>query len=149
MTNAVRHIEHKFLLKFSVFVLTLLIPQISSAVSINQRQFGAGAQVASSDAYDYYGEVPGTEGMDEMTVVSTLRHDIQLLDEEIATCERKRKGWVAATVVGGVGVVGTGVAALVQNSKIQDKKSELKNVQSNIESTKQDIKSAESRLNNM
>lgn len=121
------------------------IPQNSYSVAINERSFGAGNQTTGS--YDYNGEVPGTEGMDEMTVVKTLRHDIQLLDEEIATCERKRKGWVAATVVGGVGVVGTGVAALVQNSKIQDKKSELNRVQSDINTTKQDIETARQQLN--
>jgi len=154
MTNAVRHIECDFLSIFSVFVLTLFVSQISQSATISHRQFGSAGIVDpntqyTTTSYDYSGEIPGTEGMDEMSVVQTLRHDIQLLNEEIATCERKRKGWVAATVVGGVGVVGTGVAALVQNSKIQDKKSELKQVQSNVDSTKQDVKSAQSRLDNM
>ena len=96
--------------------------------------------------YDSSGDVPGTEGMSEMDVVSTLRHDIQLLDEEIMKCERKRKGWVAATVVGGVGVVGTGIGALVQHDKIQDKKSELQRIQSDVETTKQSVQDAERRL---
>lgn len=134
-------------IKCGLLSCLLFIPQFSYSVAITERQFGAGNQATGS--YDYYGEVPGTEGMDEMSVVSTLRHDIQLLDEEIAACERKRKGWVAATVVGGVGVVGTGVAALVQNSKIQDKKSELNRVQSDISATKQDIETARQKLNNM
>jgi len=154
MTNAVRHIDIKILSIFSVLFLTLFIPQISQGATVNHRQFGAASTVQSGTeyaiaSYDYSGEVPGTEGMDEMAVVQTLRHDIQLLDEEIATCERKRKGWVAATVVGGVGVVGTGVAALVQNSKIQDKKSELEQVKSNVASTKQSVQSAQSRFDNM
>jgi outer membrane murein-binding lipoprotein Lpp len=71
------------------------------------------------------------------------------LDEELRQCERKRKGWVAATVVGGVGVVGTGIAALVQNSKIQDKKAELKRVEGDVASAKEDVNRAQERLDKM
>lgn len=147
MTNEVRHIRHNFL--FSAFLfIALFIPQTLLAIAITERQFGAYPD-SESGSYGYSSEVPGTEGMDEMTVVSTLRHDIQLLDEEIMKCERKRKGWVAATVVGGVGVVGTGIGAIVQHNKIQDKKSELQQVQSNVADTKQSVHSAQERLNNM
>lgn len=133
---------------FFVFLISVLtVSQNSYSVELKQRQFGAGLQTAGTTGGVY--EVPGTEGMDEMQVVSTLRHDIQLLDEEIMKCERKRKGWVAATVVGGVGVVGTGIGAIVQHNKIQDKKSELQHVQSDVADTKQSIKDAENRLNNM
>ena len=135
--------------RFAIFVFlfsTILIPQDSYSIELKQRQFGAsGATGAAAGGY----EVPGTEGMSEMETIQTLRHDIQLLDEEIMKCDRKRKGWVAATVVGGVGVVGTGVAALVQNSKIQDKKSELKQVQSDLDSTKQDVRDAKQRFDDM
>ena len=92
-----------------------------------------------SNAVDVSAVVPGTEGMTEMEVVSTLRHDIELLDEEIRTCERKKKGWVAATVAGGVGVVGTGIGMLVQNSKIQDTKSNIERVNADIKSTQDEI----------
>ena len=135
--------------RFAIFVFlfsTILIPQDSYSIELKQRQFGA--SVATGAATGGY-EVPGTEGMSEMEAIQTLRHDIQLLDEEIMKCDRKRKGWVAATVVGGVGVVGTGVAALVQNSKIQDKKSELKQVKSDLESTNQDVRDAKQRFDNM
>ena len=87
----------------------------------------------------YATEVPGTEGMSEMQVISTLKKDIQLLDEEISACNRKRKGWTAATIVGGVGVVGTGVAALVQNSNRKEKKAEIEKVSGQISSTQQQI----------
>jgi hypothetical protein len=100
----------------------------------------------SSGTTTYTEEVPGTQGMDEMQVVSTLRHDIQLLDAEIAKCERKRKGWVTATVIGGVGAVGTGIAALVQHNKIQDKKADLQKVQSDIDAKKQEVQSANTKL---
>lgn len=136
--------------RFAIFVFlfsTILIPQDSYSIELKQRQFGASGAAADAAAGGY--EVPGTEGMSEMEAIQTLRHDIQLLDEEIMKCDRKRKGWVAATVVGGVGVVGTGVAAIVQNSKIQDKKSELKQVQSDLDSTKQDVRDAKQRFDNM
>ena len=87
--------------------------------------------------------------MTEMEVVATLKHDIDLLDEEIRQCERKRKGWVAATVAGGVGVVGTGIAALVQNSKIQDKKAELKRAEGDVAAAKESVKRAEDRLDRL
>ena len=112
---------------FGIFLMS----QNVFALATTQEQF-----IPANKAQDYSNEVPGTEGMDEMQVVSALKHDIQLLDEEIMKCERKRKGWVAATVVGGVGAVGTGVAALVQHNKIQDKKDELNKIQNDINSAK-------------
>ena len=153
MTNRVRQIGRIFShiaicgLIFSVF----LTPQESASVELKQRQFGAGLQspdaTGATGAYGgYVEEVPGTAGMSEMEVISTLRHDIQLLDEELRTCEKKRKGWVAATIVGGVGVVGTGVAALVQNSNIQEKKRELGKVTGEIADTKASIEEARDKL---
>lgn len=89
----------------------------------------------------YMEEVPGTEGMTEMQVISMLKKDIQTLDEELSQCNRKRKGWTAATVVGGVGVVGTGIAALVQNSNRKEKKAEIEKVSGQITQTDQQIQS--------
>ena len=133
-------------------MLVALLPQVVGAVALKKRQFGesTGVEVSYSD-YDYstMDYVPGADGMNEMDVVQTLRHDIQLLDEEIATCERKRKGWVAATIVGGVGVVGTGIAALVQNGKIQDKKAELDRVQKNVTSSEQELQQAKKELHDL
>ena len=147
LTNEVRQISRVFLSFgfFTLFISILFISQNSYSVELKQRQFGAGLQTVGTSG-GYVAQVPGTEGMDEMTVVQTLRHDIQLLDEEIMKCDRKRKGWVAATVVGGVGVVGTGVAAIVQHNKIQDKKFELQQVQSDIAGTKQSVKDASNLL---
>ena len=141
LTNVVRQIRQSSLhFSFITFLIsTILIPQITHAAP-KSREF-------ESNAMDVSLVVPGTEGMSEMEVVATLRHDIELLDEELRTCERKRKGWVAATVVGGVGVVGTGIGALVQNSKIQDKKSEIKRVDAEISSTESEIKNAKEKLN--
>lgn len=150
MTHCSNKCKYMQFSRFAIFVFlvsTILIPQDSYSIELKQRQFGATGAAADAASGGY--EVPGTEGMSEMETIQTLRHDIQLLDEEIMKCDRKRKGWVAATVVGGVGVVGTGVAAIVQNSKIQDKKSELKQVQSDLDSTKQDVREAKQRFDNM
>ena len=127
----------------AIIISVGLIPRGAHSVELKQRQLGD-PLYTDNVATTYSEEVPGTAGMDEMTVVQTLRHDIQLLDEEIMQCERKRKGWVAATVVGGVGALSTGIAALVQHDNIQDKKSELQRIQSDIESTKQGIRDASS-----
>lgn len=132
---------------FLAFLMLALVSPESYSIELKQRQFGAGLQTDGTGGY--VEEVAGTEGMSEIEVVQTLRHDIQLLDEEIMKCDRKRKGWVAATVVGGVGVVGTGIGAIVQHNKIQDKKAELGQVQGEVAGTKASIKDAENRLNNM
>ena len=46
-------------------------------------------------------------------------------------------------------MVGTGIAALVQNSKIQDKKAELKRVEGDVASAKEDVNRAQERLDKM
>ena len=124
---------------YVLIICAISLPQITH-VAPKSREF-------ESNAMDVSLVVPGTEGMSEMQVVATLKHDIELLDEELRTCERKRKGWVAATVIGGVGVVGTGIGALVQHSNIKDKKSEIERVQGEIDSTNAEIKDAKSKLN--
>jgi len=129
-------------LLLSVSVLMVALMPVLSYAEPKNRQF-------ESNALDVSAVIPGTEGMSEMEVIATLKHDIDVLDEELRQCERKRKGWVAATVVGGVGVVGTGIAALVQNSKIQEKKAELKRVEGDVASAKQDVERAQQRLDGM
>ena len=130
----------KILLSVSL-ILFGLTPVLTQAAPVG-RHF-------ESNELDVTAVIPGTEGMSEMEVIATLKHDIDVLDEELRQCERKRKGWVAATVVGGVGVVGTGIAALVQNSKIQDKKAELKRVEGDVASAKEDVNRAQERLDKM
>ena len=136
-----------FIAFFTIVVSVLFIPQYSYSASLTRRQFGAGVRTDATGA-QYVEEVPGTEGMSEMEVITTLRHDIQLLDEELAKCEKKRKGWVAATVVGGVGVLGTGIAAIAQGSKIKEQKTELQNVKGQIDETNRQINTATQKLNN-
>lgn len=124
---------------FTCLISFLFVPHISGAVMYNADGSVAGGMVTQQFGAYATEEVPGTEGMTEMQVISTLKKDIQLLDEEISACNRKRKGWTAATIVGGVGVVGTGVAALVQNSNRKEKKAEIEKVSGQINSTQMQI----------
>lgn len=134
-----------------MFVALCVVPGLSFGATLKQRQFGESTGGAYYSDYDYgaLDYVPGADGMSEMEVVSTLRHDIQALDEQIATCERKRKGWVAATVVGGVGVAATGIAAIVQHNKIQDKKAELERVKSDVIDAKKQVGEARQDLEDL
>ena len=75
------------------------------------------AAIVGTDRELSYGEKIG--------IVSTLEDDILILESEIKKCEKSKKGWIAATVIGSAGVVATGVAAGVQGAKIADKKEEL------------------------
>lgn len=94
---------------FTCLISFLFVPHISGAVVYNADGSVAGGIVTQQFGAYATEEVPGTEGMTEMQVISTLKKDIQLLDEEISACNRKRKGWTAATIVGGVGVVALGL----------------------------------------
>ena len=57
-------------------------------------------------------------------LVRELKEEIAQIDSEMIRCEKAKKGWVAATVVGGVGVAATGTAAIVQGIKINQQKKE-------------------------
>lgn len=59
-------------------------------------------------------------------LVRELRDEIQQIDSEMLRCEKAKKGWVAVTVVGGVGVAATGTAAIVQTVKANKQKSDTK-----------------------
>ena len=69
---------------------------------------------------------------EQQQIISTLENDNRLLDAEIDKCERKKKGWLAATIIGATGVVATGVAAGVQGKKLSDQKTELNQKQNEL-----------------
>jgi len=54
-------------------------------------------------------------------MVEELKKEIAQIDSESARCQKMKNGWIAATVVGGVGVVATGTAVIIQGSKLKDK----------------------------
>jgi hypothetical protein len=59
-----------------------------------------------------------------------LKSDIESIDSETTRCNKQKKGWTAATVVGSVGVAATGTAAIVQGVQTNKKKSELEDLKS-------------------
>jgi len=55
-------------------------------------------------------------------LVNELKEEIAQIDSEMVRCQKTKKGWVVATVVGGVGVAATGTAAIVQSVKMNQQK---------------------------
>lgn len=74
--------------------------------------------------------------MNKDEIIATLKNDIKAIDEQMAQCKKQKTGWTTATVIGGLGVVGTGISAIVQNSQIQTKKSELQTAQDELRNIK-------------
>lgn len=84
-----------------VFLSCLLMPGVFSAVA---------------DDVDL-----GAEIIYKYKLIEELKKEIAQIDSENARCQKMKNGWIAATVVGGVGVVATGTAAIIQGTKLKDK----------------------------
>ena len=97
-------------------------------------------------AMDYGAEDFDLQGMDEMEAISTLRADNLALDEQIKECEKQRKGWIAATVVGSAGVVGTGIGAIVQGKQIGEKKDEKGRLETELKGLQDTSKEKQAEL---
>lgn len=87
----------------------------------------AAVKIKNSTAQRFAEQTTGAsyEEFDDEAAIATLENDIRILDEEIAKCQKQKKGWIAATVIGSAGVVATGVAAGVQGVQIKEKKDTL------------------------
>ncbi len=105
----------KYILFFAMFAFVGV--EADGAVKIKNSSVNRYQETYSESGEEYYG--------DETEDIATLEQDIRILDEEIAKCKKQKKGWVAATVVGGVGTVSTGIAAAVQGVKLKEKKDEV------------------------
>lgn len=103
----------------------------------------------SGSAVDYGDADYDLQGLSEMEAISTLRAEIQSLDEQIKTCEKQRKGWIAATVVGGAGVLGTGIGAIVQGKKVSENKAERDSLKEQLTAAKKETKAANAELDNV
>ncbi len=84
--------------------------------------------------------------MSDAEIIATLRSDIATIDNDIVNCEKQRKAWIAATVVGGVGIIGTGAVAISQADKLSDKKSEYDSLRSQVTDATNAATSAEREL---
>ena len=99
----------------------------------------AAVKVKNDTAIKYANQMAEENQMtaDDAAVIATLENDIKILDEEINKCEKQKKGWIAATVIGSLGVVSTGIAAGVQAAKISDKKDDLSSKQRELKELKE------------
>lgn len=92
----------------------------------------------SAAAVKYHGSkatsnyVSNAEGMSNSEIIATLREDIATIDNDIVLCEQQRKSWIAATVIGGIGMVGTGIAAIKQANTLSDKKAEFNELKNQV-----------------
>lgn len=59
------------------------------------------------------------------TQIAVLKEDIKLIDADLASCKKKKTGWGVAMGIGAAATVGLGVNAIVNKSKISDKREEL------------------------
>lgn len=104
--------------------------------------FGANAAInnISQNNAAQYEAAYNTMTAEDMNNIAILENDIRLLDDEISKCEKKKKGWIAATVIGSAGVLSTGVAAIVQGVKIGEKKDTLRDKQQELNEIKDQTK---------
>ncbi len=75
-----------------------------------------------------------------------LKQQQSEIAENKKACDKARKGWIAGTVIGGAGVVGTAIGAIVQGKKVKeskydisDKKSQISGLDSDIDNVNQSI----------
>ena len=68
-----------------------------------------------------------------------LRAQLNDLRSENTRCEKQRTGWTVATIVGGIGVVGTTAGAIYQGVDLKNKRDELKGIQGEITTTQSQI----------
>lgn len=109
----------------------------------------AGADAAVSIKNDTAAKFAADMEMEanEAGAIATLENDIRILDEEIRKCENKKKGWIAATVIGSAGIVATGVAAGVQGAQIKDQKNTMAAKKEELKDLKQEYNQLQYQTN--
>ena len=118
-------------------VMSFCVLSADGAIVMKGNNNDAAAEVTDGGSADWRQSEEYAEAQD----IAQLEEDIRILDEEIAKCQKKKKGWTAATIVGGVGVAATGIAAIVQANKVKDKKNELSDRQSELKDKKSELNS--------
>ena len=105
----------------------------------NAVTIGNGAPGVENNTPVMSGATISDEDKQRMQTISVLENDIRILDSEIAKCQKSKKGWIAATVIGSAGVVATGVAAGVRGALIVKKKEQLSTHNADIEQKQQEL----------
>ena len=70
----------------------------------------------------------------------SLKQQIETVDSEIARCEKSLKGWKAATIIGGIGTVASGIGIIAQNKQIKENKKTLNDISSEAKEADETIK---------
>ena len=96
----------------------------------------------TENAYNQKMQEANSITIEEARTIQTLENDIRILDAEIAKCEKSKKGWTAATVIGSAGVAATGIAAIVQGVQISKKKDQLSSVKQETKTLKDENEKA-------
>lgn len=104
-----------------LFFLFAFFFDATAAIKVNNNNVPSNFS-AKNDAVRVVEEMKDPE---EEKAIAELEAEIRAIDEEINKCEKQKKGWIAATVIGGAGVLSTGVAATVQGVKIKEQKEVL------------------------
>ena len=123
--------------KYFIFaVLTVLVVFCAQAkIQIKQNNFETSNNSFADTQID----------ADEAKEIEILKEDIRILDEELAKCKKQKKAWTAATIIGGVGVLTTGVTAIVQNEKIKDNKSEIQRQKNELKDKERELKNLQNQ----
>ena len=127
-------------MKIKLFLLLAIFVSFgaNAAIKVSQPQAKAGENIGG---YEWQKD----ESYQEMQEIATLENDIRILDEEIAKCKKKKKGWTAATIVGGAGVIATGIGAIVQNNKLKEKKETYNEKREEYNNIKKQVKETENQ----
>ncbi len=107
-----------------MFCATFVACSANAAIKVGSKAIASSGGAVSVGGGTMDGEFDDFDmsGMDESVVIAKLEADIADIRAKREECEKQRKGWIAATAVGGAGVVATGVAAIIQNKKLQKNK---------------------------
>jgi hypothetical protein len=117
------------------------------AILVVSNAHAATIELHNSKAVNNY--VSNAEGMTNNEIIATLRDDIATIDNDIALCEKQRKAWIAATIVGGIGVIGTGVVAIKQANTLSDKKAEFNELKTQVNAATKAADDAERDLKDL
>ena len=102
----------------SVFALFGFVFNADAAIKVKNssaERFAAESKIGNADGGQTDSDIEIDPGIDEESAIATLEEEIRILDEQLVQCKKQKKGWIAATAVGGAGVVATGITAAVPN----------------------------------
>jgi len=87
-------------LKFYIYIFTLLL----ACITVRADDVNIGHEIVA-----------------KYQMIEELKKEIAQIDSEQIRCQKMKNGWITATIIGGVGVVATGTAAIIQGTKLKDK----------------------------